>query len=43
MCKEIKMNIIATIGPKTTDKWVIKELIDNGVNIHDAKYLDDLL
>lgn len=27
------MNIIATIGPKTIDKWVIKELIDNGVDI----------
>ena len=27
------MNIIATIGPKTTDKWVIKELIENGVDI----------
>lgn len=27
------MNIVATIGPKSTDKWVIKELIDNGVNI----------
>lgn len=26
------MNIIATIGPKSTDKWVIKELIENGVN-----------
>ena len=27
------MNIIATIGPKTIDKWVIKELIENGVDI----------
>jgi pyruvate kinase len=27
------MNIIATIGPKSMDKWVIKELIENGVNI----------
>lgn len=27
------MKIIATIGPKSTDKWIIKELIDNGVNI----------
>lgn len=27
------MNIIATVGPKTMDKWVIKELIENGVDI----------
>lgn len=27
------MNIIATVGPKTTDKWVIKELIESGVDI----------
>ncbi len=27
------MNIIATVGPKTIDKWVIKELIENGVDI----------
>ncbi|MBE6054735.1 MAG: pyruvate kinase [Clostridium sartagoforme] len=27
------MNIIATIGPKTTDKWVVKELIESGVDI----------
>ncbi|WP_300385054.1 pyruvate kinase [Clostridium sp.] len=27
------MKIIATIGPKSMDKWIIKELIDNGVNI----------
>ncbi len=27
------MNIIATIGPKTIDKWIIKELVDNGVDI----------
>lgn len=26
------MDIIATVGPKTMDKWVIKELIENGVN-----------
>ncbi|MDZ5000824.1 hypothetical protein GNF79_17515 [Clostridium perfringens] len=27
------MHIIATIGPKSTDKWVIKELIENGADI----------
>lgn len=27
------MNIIATIGPKSMNKWIIKELIENGVNI----------
>lgn len=27
------MNIIATIGPKSIDKWIIKELIENGVDI----------
>lgn len=27
------MHIIATIGPKSTDKWIIKELIENGVDI----------
>jgi len=27
------MNIIATIGPKTQDKYIIKELIENGVTI----------
>lgn len=27
------MQIIATIGPKSTDKWIIKELIENGVDI----------
>ena len=27
------MDIIATVGPKTIDKWVIKELIENGVDI----------
>lgn len=27
------MKIVATIGPKSIDKWVIKEMIDNGVNV----------
>ncbi|MDV4152673.1 pyruvate kinase [Clostridium sp. AL.422] len=27
------MNIIATVGPKTIDKWIIKELIESGVDI----------
>lgn len=27
------MYIIATVGPKTLDKWIIKELMENGVNI----------
>ncbi|VYT91793.1 pyruvate kinase [Clostridium tertium] len=27
------MNIIATIGPKTIDKWILKELIESGVDI----------
>lgn len=27
------MDIIATIGPKSMDKWVMKELIENGVTI----------
>lgn len=27
------MNIIATIGPKTIDKWILKELIEGGVDI----------
>lgn len=27
------MHIIATIGPKSTDKWIIKELIESGVDI----------
>lgn len=27
------MHIIATIGPKTTDKWVLKEIIGQGVDI----------
>ena len=27
------MHIIATIGPKSSDKWLIKELIENGVNV----------
>ncbi|MBD7915217.1 pyruvate kinase [Clostridium sp. Sa3CUN1] len=25
------MNIIATVGPKSIDKWIIKELVENGV------------
>ncbi|ASW42495.1 pyruvate kinase [Clostridium isatidis] len=27
------MYIIATVGPKTLDKWIIKELMENGINI----------
>lgn len=27
------MHIIATVGPKSLDKWVLKDFIDNGVNI----------
>ena len=27
------MNIIATVGPKTNEKWVIKELIESGVDL----------
>lgn len=27
------MHIIATIGPKSSDKWVLKEIIDKGVDI----------
>lgn len=27
------MNIIATMGPKSMDKWIIKELAESGVNI----------
>lgn len=27
------MNIIATMGPKSMDKWIIKELVESGVNI----------
>ena len=27
------MQIIATIGPKSTDKWIIKELIENGAGV----------